>query len=80
VSFTLDVWTDINLRPFLAVTGHWIHVETVQTSSGPQYKLELKAALIGFHHLPGRHTADHLAHSFLHLVDRIKVAEKVCFL
>ncbi|KAH7918397.1 hypothetical protein BV22DRAFT_998179, partial [Leucogyrophana mollusca] len=24
VSFTTDIWSDDNLRPFLAMTAHWI--------------------------------------------------------
>jgi hypothetical protein len=62
----------------MAVTAHWIHTEVIQTATGPQFKLELHSALIAFQHLPGRHTAEHLTRAFLHVLDRLKITEKVC--
>ena len=52
---TMDLWTDANLSPFMAVTAHWIEVETVPTPQGAQYNLRLRSDLIGFHHIPGHH-------------------------
>ncbi|KAG2352359.1 hypothetical protein BDR07DRAFT_1188577, partial [Suillus spraguei] len=42
ISFTSDLWSDQKLRPFMALTAHWIAKEE-QTSV-----LILKAALIVF--------------------------------
>ncbi|KAF8876636.1 hypothetical protein BD779DRAFT_1402513, partial [Infundibulicybe gibba] len=24
ISFTVDIWSDVNRSPYLAITGHWI--------------------------------------------------------
>jgi hypothetical protein len=74
---TMDLWTDANLSPFMAVTAHWIEVETVPTPQGAQYNLRLRSDLIGFHHVPGHHSGEHIAHAFLHVLDRIGVTHKV---
>jgi hypothetical protein len=55
----------------MAVTAHWI-AKAEQSSI-----LVLRAALIGFHHVPGSHTGDLLATVILHLLDRAAVTEKV---
>jgi hypothetical protein len=73
----MDMWSDTNLAPFMAVTAHWIEGTTENTVTGPQHKLRLRADLVGFHRVPGRHTGSHLAQAFLHVIDRIHLAEKV---
>jgi hypothetical protein len=55
----------------MAVTAHWIE------ATGPQKNLRLRADLVGFHHIPGRHTGEHLAHCFLFVTNRLKITEKV---
>ena len=80
ISFTTDLWSDPNLSPFMAVTAHWIETTTIQTADGPQYILKLRADLIAFHHLPGRHTGEHLAEAFLQVLDRIGITSNVCML
>ena len=77
VSFTTDGWSDLNQTSFMAVTAHWIESIDEKTPTGPKKKLQLRADLIGFHKLPGRHTGDHLAHCFLFMTDQIKVTSKV---
>jgi len=74
----MDLWTDANLSPFMAVTAHWIEVETMPTPQGAQYNLRLRSDLIGFHHVPGHHSGEHIAHAFLHVLDRIGITHKVC--
>lgn len=76
VSFTTDAWSDPNQTSFMAVTAHWIEAIEEKTSTGSK-KLRLRADLIGFYKLPGRHTGEHLAHCFLFITDRIKVTSKV---
>jgi hypothetical protein len=79
VSFTTDAWSDTNLTPFLAVTAHWIKAEMVDMPTGPQLRLSLQSDLIGFLHLPGRHTGYHLATAFLYILDRVKLTDRVCY-
>ena len=74
---TMDLWTDANLSLFMAVTAHWIEAETVPMLQGAQYNLRLRSDLIGFHHVPGHHSGEHIAHAFLHVLDRIGVTHKV---
>lgn len=74
----MDMWTDPNLSPFMAVTAHWIEAKIISTPQGTQYELKLRADLIGFHSVPGHHTGEHMAHAFLYVLDRIGIAEKVC--
>ena len=71
ISFTTDAWTDPNKTSFMAVTAHWIEATGHKT-------LQLQADLIGFHHLPGWHTGEHLAHCFLFITDHLKITGKVC--
>lgn len=81
ISTTMDMWSDPNLNPFMAVTAHWIQAKTIQTPDGPQHILTLRADLIGFHRVPGRHDGEHLAHAFIFITDRIGITHKVsCFL
>jgi len=77
VSFTMDLWTSITLSLFMAVTAHWIEGVTEETSLGSKLTLQLRADLVGFQRLPGRHHGEHLAHAFLHITDRLKITAKV---
>jgi hypothetical protein len=73
----MDMWSDPNLTPFMVVTAHWVESTTGNTATGPQTKLNLRADVVGFHRVPGRHNGGHLAVAFLHITDRIKVTNKV---
>jgi hypothetical protein len=77
ISLTMDMWSDPNLMPFMAVTAHWIKGKTEETVNGPKLVLNLRADLIGFQRVPGRHDGEHLAHAFLFVTDRLKITEKV---
>jgi hypothetical protein len=68
------MWTDPGLKPYMAVTAHWL--ELAQTQGG-QKKLTLKAMLVGFLHFPGTHTGDRLAKVFHYIITRIKLEKKV---
>src|SRR5260370_42402916 len=76
ISFTMDVWTDIDMKPYMAVTAHWL-----QNTSQQQLRLTLHSDLIAFIHIPSSHTREHLAKVFIHILDRIKLGQskKVCF-
>lgn len=75
----MDLWSDPNLSPFMAVTSHWIECIRFMTEDGEQFRLQLRTDLIGFHRVPGSHTGEHLAQAFIVIVDRLKIAEKVGF-
>jgi hypothetical protein len=77
ISFTTDVWSDSNLASFMATTAHWIEPRTEKHQGVSQIKLALRADLIGFTHIPGRHTGEHLAHALLQVLDRIQITERV---
>lgn len=71
ISLTADIWSDPNMQPFLACTAHWI------AKSEGSSALQLKAALIAFHHLPGSHTGANIATALLALLDRAGITNKV---
>lgn len=73
----MDIWTDSLLRPFLAITAHWIEETVKETSSGLQKQLKLRADLIGFQHLPGRHDGRHICQAFLLNLDHLGIADNV---
>ena len=75
---TMDMWSDPNLSPFMAVTAHWIEAVPIQTLAGRQFKLNLRYDLFAFLSVPGRHTGDHLAGAFWHVLERLGIAKKVC--
>jgi hypothetical protein len=79
ISFTMDLWSDENLRPFMGITAHWIEPMKIQTSTGINYALKLCSDLVGFYNAPGSHTGEHLAVAFLHVLDCIEITHKVCF-
>ena len=71
------MWSDTNLSPFIAITAHWIESVPTQTSNGTQHNLRLRADLIGFHRVPGRHTGQHLAQVFVHVLERVAILKNV---
>ena len=70
ISFTMDLWTDFDKKPYMAVTAHWLE-------KTPQQQVNLRTDLIGFMHLPGAHTGERLAEVFLQILDRLKITKKV---
>lgn len=61
----------------MAITMHWIETIPQHTTCGTQYTLHFRADLIGFFHVPQRHTGSHLGAVFLHILDRLGVTDKV---
>jgi len=78
----MDVWTDLDMRAYMAVTAHWLQKASLQHSEGLQSKLTLHSDLIGFVHIPGSHTRERLAEVFIFILDHIKLrnSKKVCIL
>jgi hypothetical protein len=72
ISFTMDLWTDFDKKPYMAVTAHWLEKT--------QQQVNLRTDLIGFVHLPGTHTGERLAGVFLWILDRLKITKKVRFI
>ncbi|KAK7458852.1 hypothetical protein VKT23_009862 [Stygiomarasmius scandens] len=75
INVTMDIWTDLNMTPYMAVTGHWI--KTTKIPGTDTLKIKLRTELLGFHRVPGRHDGEHLGHAFIHILDRISAAKKV---
>lgn len=67
ISLTADIWSNQGLRSFLALTAHWIGTKNS--------KLQLKAALIAFHHIK-QHTGKNIARALLHLIKRAGITKK----
>lgn len=61
----------------MAVTAHWLQSTAQATQHGPQHMLKLRADLVGFLRVPGRHDGEHLAHAFIYVLDRISITSKV---
>ena len=73
----MDMWSDPNLSPFMAVTAHWIAGKPMTTAMSEFVSLELRCELIGFINVPDRHTGEHLAFAFISVLDRVHIARKV---
>lgn len=71
----MDLWSDTNLSPFMAVTAHWIQSTGIidNPQDGPRHLLKLRSDLVGFYKVPGRHTGSHLAHAFICIIDRLSL-------
>ena len=77
ISKTMDLWSDPNHTPYMAVTSHWIQGINKGTINGTRLTLKLRADLIGFQQVPGHHDGKHLASAFLYITDHIKITDKV---
>jgi hypothetical protein len=77
ISFTMDLWTDLDLRAYMAITAHWLEQISPHRSGRVQQSINLRTDLIGFVHIPGSHTGERLASIFLVIIDRLKLAQKV---
>jgi len=67
----MDIWSDQNCRPYLAITVHWI-VKVGETAA-----LRTKVALIAFHHVRGSHDGMNLSKIVMDLLDRAGITVKV---
>ena len=57
----------------MAVTAHWIEAVEQRKPEGLVTELRLRAELIGFHQVPGRHTGEHLAAAFYYVLERVDI-------
>jgi len=67
------MWSDPDLKPYMAITGHWMELDSLN-------KLTLRAALLGFLHVPGSHSGESLAQAFWFTIGPMKVETKVSVL
>ena len=77
LSETMDLWSDPNRTPYMAVTSHWIQGINIETIEGTKLILKLRSDLIGFQWVPGRHDGRHLATAFIYITDHIGITDRV---
>jgi len=65
-----DIWSNQKLLAFLAVTAHWLSIN--------DGKLSLCAALIGFHHMTGKHSGKAIADTLVLILECVGILDKVC--
>jgi hypothetical protein len=70
ISFTMDLWTDPNLTPFMAVTAHYY---ARKSDGGIAYR----SGLVAFHYTPGGHSGDELSQHLFKIFDDLEVLHKV---
>ena len=70
------MWSDPDLKYYMAVTAHWL--ELVQLQGGLK-KITLRADLIGFVNVPDNHTGHKLAQIFHFIISRMELEKKVIF-
>jgi hypothetical protein len=76
VSFTTDMWSDPDLKQYMAITAHWLELVKLQ---GGQTKLTLRTDLIGFVRVHGSHVGEKLAKVFFFIINRVRLVTKVTF-
>jgi hypothetical protein len=73
ISYTADAWSAANLRPYFAITAHWAYRDDTDGS------IKIKARLIAFHRISGRHTGENMAKLCIDLLDRAGTTANVSF-
>jgi hypothetical protein len=76
ISLTMDIWSDPDRKPYMAVTAHWMECQSLQQ----QQRINLRIDLLGFVNVSGAHSGDNLATVLLFVIDRFQIADKVSFL
>jgi hypothetical protein len=66
---TTNIWSDLQLVAFMAVTAHWIEEKAEDAPDGPRKKLTLCSALIGFHLVLKGHYGKQLVHILFSVVE-----------
>jgi hypothetical protein len=73
ISYTADAWSSANRQPYFAITAHWAYRDDVDGS------IKIKARLIAFHRIFGRHTGQKMAKLCIDLLDRAGTTANVFF-
>jgi hypothetical protein len=71
ISYTSDAWSSGNLQSYYAMTAHWAYRDESDDT------IKVKACLIAFHRVQGRHTAENLAQITVDLLGRAGVTDNV---
>ena len=71
ISYTMDLWTDPNLQPFMAVTAHFC----LRNAAG---SIEYQSGLVAFEYTPGSHSGECLFLQLFKIIDDLGVIHKVC--
>jgi hypothetical protein len=74
ISLTSDIWDDKSIRAYIGVTAHYIVRVKLSASRS---ELVLRASLIGFLPIPGKHRGQDIAKSLVYVTDRAKITDKV---
>jgi hypothetical protein len=69
ISYTADLWSDSNLRSYLAMTAHWV--------ARHENALQMKSSLIAFQRVWGKHTGKNLSKVVFDMMERVGVTSKV---
>jgi hypothetical protein len=77
ISFTMDMWSDPDRKAYMAVTAHWLERQPLQVAQTLQHRINLRVDLIGFIYVPTAHTGSCLAETFLFMLDRLQISNKV---
>jgi hypothetical protein len=72
IAFTSDLWSDPNLRSFMAITGHF-------SSKDEHGNLVICNRLLAFRHVSGTHSGAHLAEHFMAILKELGIVHKVHF-
>jgi len=73
ISYTADAWSSATLQSYFAITAHWAYRDNADGS------IKIKARLIAFHPISGRHTGANMAQLCLDLLDRAGTTANVSF-
>lgn len=73
ISYTADAWSSASLQSYFAITAYWAYCDDSIGS------IKIKARLIAFHRIFGRHTEEKMAHLCINLLDRAGITANVRF-
>ena len=67
---TSDLWSDPNLRSFMAITGHYCAIDKYGN-------LQIRHRLLAFRHISGTHLGVNLAKHFISIIKELGITHKV---
>lgn len=71
ISFTADIWSSKGLRPFLALTAHWLG------RKGESDQIILRQTLLAFRRIRGAHSGQRLARIVFDILEHAGIERKV---
>jgi hypothetical protein len=70
ISFTSDLWTDINQKSYMAVTAHYCALDA-------RNHLAVESRLVAFRHVEGAHDGENLSNVFIRILEEIHAINRV---